>query len=506
MNQVQSALEAAPASRRRLDARERLLLLVPVLAALTVGAAIVSNGNVAMAVAPVAAVCLVTVLVKVPLRYSAFALMFAGLTFENPAEDSGCDLWKSPLYPLGKLLLDQLKQTIPVGALVMTGTDLVLLLLLGGYVYRRAKGLTIDMVGAVPTPRPLIAAALAYLGAVMLSLLWGAATGGDFRFILWQVQRNIYMPLMFLFMQTAFQGVQYRRSLGRLIVTAACVRSLMAIWVHHKFPEAPYGTTHADSMLFATGFCIVLITFMEARDRRSLLRCLAILPLLTWGMIANNRRLVWVEIGETMAFVVIFTRWTRFKIKLVRRILYAVPVIGIYCRVGWNSSSGIFKVASMLRTIVDSKTDSSTAWRDTENYNLASTFGHHPPLGSGYGHPFDMVVPTSEVYPLERYVPHNSILGLWAFLGYVGFSLVWMLLIVGIYFAIRTYRMAKDPTDRATALSAYAAIIIYVLHCYGDMGMGTWTSLYLVPTALTLSGKLAVTVGAWPPAASARSG
>jgi len=478
------------------SARFRLLVGLGFLTLVTIALAIMTDGNVGVIAAPTSAVIVVYLLVKVPLRHSAAALMLAGLTLENPPELPAADLWRSPLYPIGAILLSQLKGFVP--GMVMTGSDLVMALLVGVYVYRRVRGSTMDTEGAIRTPRPLMLAALAYLAGVVLATCWGMITGGDFKYVLWQLQRTTYMPLMFMFIQTAFPGLQYRKSLARLIVGAACIRAMMAIYVRLKFPDAPYGTTHADSMLFATASCIILILFIEKQDRQNMRRCLTFLPLIFWGMLANNRRLAWVEMAETLALVIAFTRWTPFKLKVLRGVIYAAPFFTVYCIVGWGSGSGLFKPVAMIRSVVDSKTDSSSAWRDSENFNLAATMADHPLIGSGFGHPFGLYVPTSEVYELERYVPHNSVLGLWAFTGYVGFSLLWMLLGIGVYLAIRTYRVATDPMDRATALSAFSAIVIYMLHCYGDMGMGTWASLYLVPVALTVAGKLAVALGAWP--------
>ncbi len=41
-------------------------------------------------------------------------------------------------------------------------------------------------------------------------------------------------------------------------------------------------------------------------------------------------------------------------------------------------------------------------------------------------------------------------------------------------------------------------IVIYEVHCYGDMGLGTWTSVFTVAPALAVVAQLAVATGAWP--------
>ena len=73
--------------------------------------------------------------------------------------------------------------------------------------------------------------------------------------------------------------------------------------------------------------------------------------------------------------------------------------------------------------MVDSKRDASTAWRDMENFNLIPPTARARCSGSGFGHPLVEKVKLPDVtaaYELEPYVPHNSVLGLWAFGGLLG--------------------------------------------------------------------------------------
>ena len=46
-------------------------------------------------------------------------------------------------------------------------------------------------------------------------------------------------------------------------------------------------------------------------------------------------------------------------------------------------------------------------------------------------------------------------------------------------------------------------IVVYLVYCYGDLGLGTWTSVFTVAPAFAIASKLAVTTGAWPSRASA---
>src|SRR5436853_6233172 len=125
----------------------------------------------------------------------------------------------------------------------------------------------------------------------------------------------------------------------------------------------------------------------------------------------------------------------------------------------------------------DANVDGSTRWRDWENFHLVFTFRQNPLFGSGFGHPFIQAIElpdVTKVYPLEPYVPHNSVLGLWAFGGLVGFALLWMIYPVGVFFTVRAYRWARTPVERIAALAAAATQICYLMQAYGDLGFGTW--------------------------------
>jgi hypothetical protein len=72
------------------------------------------------------------------------------------------------------------------------------------------------------------------------------------------------------------------------------------------------------------------------------------------------------------------------------------------------------------------------------------------------------------------------------------FTALWSMLPVAIFFAARAARHATAPIDRAAAVSAAAAILVYAVHCYGDMGLGTWASVCTAGPALAFAGRLAL--------------
>jgi hypothetical protein len=152
----------------------------------------------------------------------------------------------------------------------------------------------------------------------------------------------------------------------------------------------------------------------------------------------------------------------------------------------------------VIRSAVDSSTDGSTAWRDLENFDLIYTLKVFPFTGVGYGNPFHELWPLPAVdYELERYIPHNSLLGLWCYGGYIGYTGLTLLWVAGMFFALRAYHHSKVPLEKAAALVCFGMILIYYIQCFGDLGLGTFTGVFLVAPCLAIAGKLAMKSGAW---------
>jgi hypothetical protein len=467
----------------------------------TLALAVLTNGNVVAALAPAFAFLVVYTIVKLPLRYPWLVYMALVMSLDTPAEPFAAGEYRSSLRPIAVALSSQLKNVFPSGALVMSGLDLLIAFTLVVHAVRRAKGSTLDREGYQPTPLPLFIANWACLLAVLVATGWGLATGGAFRWALWQIQRNIYLPLMFLVSVAIFPGPANMRGYLRLLTALACLRSVIAIWLRFQYPEVEYTSSHSDSMLFGTVYCYLIIQLLHGATRRFKWLSVPVFILVGWGMFANDRRLVYVQIVVALAFVFFMSPWTLFKKRVSQITIGSIPLLIAYIAAGWQSPTGIFRPVGTLRSMADSKSDGSTLWRDLENFNLVTTFKHNPIMGTGFGHPYEMAVWLPDItnsYELEPYVPHNSVVGIWAYTGYIGFTLMWMIPLVGAYFSARAYYLSKEPYHRTIALTCFCSVLIYLLQCYGDMGLGSMVAILLISPCTAMVGKLAIQVGAWP--------
>jgi O-antigen ligase len=470
-------------------------------------AVLVGDGHVGVALLPFLGAAAAWALCCLPLRYPLLLVTFLALTLENPSDTPASGLWKSPLYGVGTALLAHLNLLFPTQSwLFFSGLDVVLLAFVGVVAVRLGRLSREQRARELPaTPMRLFA--LISLGGACFMWLWGFVQGGsDVASSLWQMQRVVYLPIWCILFLHVLRGPGDRAALAKVLVGAACLKAVVALYVRATVAPVPpatvldYATTHADSMLFAGAFCVVVALLLGGLRRGRVPLVLVVLPLLVAGMVANHRRVVWVELFAGLLTVYGLAAPSRPKRAISRLLVAASPVGLLYVVLGWGASSGLFGPVQVLRSIVDSTADPSTAWRDWENYNLFYTIRQSPLLGIGYGHEYTEIVrlpDISESYGLYRFIPHNSILGLWAYGGLVGFAALWAMMFVGVFLAVRAARYASSARERTAAISAAAAIVVYLVHCYGDMGLGTWTSIFMVAPAFAVASELAVATGAW---------
>jgi hypothetical protein len=498
----------ASATRIGGDVKAALAVAVP----LMLLAWLAENTYLGLGLALIIVPALIYAAARVPLRYSMMVLMFLALVLPNPQEGIPSFEHPPPFLALGKLFLNHLNTfDHSVGFFSVfpcSGMDLAFLLLGIIHFYRKSTGSRIDSAGQVKTPIAMIKLAHVSLASIGFVWLLGLVTGGDFGFSLWQLNAVMYLPIAFLLFQAALRGPIDHKPLAKVLLAAAAYKSVLAFYVMNYITagkdeysgmvlKLPYATAHADSLLFADACLVVIALLLERAKIKGWAAFL--LPLFAVGMVSNNRRLVWVQVIAVLFTVFIVSKDNPVKRFIRRALVVAAPIITLYVIAGWNSMAGMtFKPVRTLRSVIDAKSDGSSFWRELENFNLIVTLRNNPIFGTGYGHPYQEYVAMPAVdYPLEHYVPHNGILGLWAFSGLVGFAGLAMLWAGGVYFAMRSYHGSKNGTDRAAALVSYAAVLVWLMLAWGDLGLGVWVGVFTAAPALAVASKLAVATGEW---------
>lgn len=461
-----------------------------------------SNGDLLIAAVPLLLTVLGWGIWKLPLRITLFGFMFLALAVEGPIPPD-VPVFGEVFNVAGQLVLMNLNIITKVGPLAFCTVDALTVFLVIAIWYRKAKRSRIDLAGQFQTPTPLAAVAVFTLVGTVGLFALGLLRGGDFRNSLWQVHVLLYVPALFLLFQSAVRGPLDLATLGKLVLAAALVRAglVLIIAANATTPIETAATSHSDSVLFAVVCAVLIARLNERPNARHLTWCVLLLPILIAAMVANNRRLVWVELAAALLSVFLISPWTKVKRGLAYGALLLSPLILSYIAIGWRAKSKIFAPVQTLASMTTSRPDASTIMRDIENYNLLKTLKLNGLFGIGWGRPyveFVGAIDISRLFPQYRYLPHNGLLGLWAFNGLFGFFILFALPVAGVFFAARAYHRARRPDDRAAALCVICTVACHLVQCFGDIGTSSWTSIFLLGPALAVAGKLAVATGAWP--------
>jgi O-antigen ligase/NADH:ubiquinone oxidoreductase subunit K len=465
----------------------------------TVVAGVLSGGNPVLTLAPTGLLALAYLVWKSPLRLSTTALVFLLLALEVTGDAAG--LFRTPLMVVGDLLSDSSGNLTHVRVAVF---EVLVALLLAMVAYRRSRRLDVDGPGHVPTASAVRDLILLYLVGLLYAEALGVVHGVGI--VPWKARYFLHVPLFVLLFQAGYRNPGDFALLGKAVVAAAHVKALLAVYVQMTARaltggELAYATNHGDSVLFVMAIVVVLTPALERTRRGAGLRAALLIPLPLWALFLNGRRIAWAMLAFSLLFVFLVTPWrASWKRTLGRVLLVGAPLILLYVGVGWSSASGAFGPVNKFRTMLDSK-DPSTYWREVEAWNIATTLRDHPFVGIGLGGEYVESMFNDDIstfYPDFRGWPHNTVLGLLLYAGVPGFTCLWLLYPLAIFLAVRAYRRAERPRDRAAALSCLAAVVCAVFMAWGDTGLHFNQTKLALAGALALASKLAVSTGAWP--------
>jgi hypothetical protein len=471
----------------------------------------IATNDLWLAATPLLLAAAILVIRYFPLRVGVLVLIFVALVVDNPQERPAMALWESGLFPPGVLLYSNLDTVLGIPSLHFSLLDLLLAVLALVTLLRRAFPSRAVEPGATQSARPMaLFLLLTFLSVVALEA-WGLMRGGDFKSSLWQVRELLWFPVIGLILLSTLRGPKDQATIGLLVIAAAFVKTLEGLYFFaviapalHVHPQ--YVTIHSDTVLFVTALMIAVSYWLAAPGRTSRILLWSTAAATAVGIVINGRRLAYVDVVACLGLIYFLLPKSPIKRTATRMAILAMPLLLIYCVVGWGSSARIFAPVHALSTVA-SKQDRSSLTRDIENYNLLYTLKQNRLFGSGFGHEYIEISKgdsISQFFSLYRFIGHNSVLWLWMVGGVVGFSAFWMVLVGGIFFAVRAFWLSRRPIDRAAALSAVCCIVAFMLQAYGDMGLQSWTSMWLLAVSLAMSAKLAVAVGAWPVASRQR--
>jgi hypothetical protein len=368
--------------------------------------------------------------------------------------------------------------------------------------------------GKGPRVKPMRTALLAALGALILWLLYGGATGG----IIWQGGWQIYLPLSGIILAFAvaavFRTPEDFALLGKMVLFAAGYRALMCWGFYFLYirtlailPLPEYCTSHDDTVLWVVGMIILALRFLSAKTTGARVNAFLFFVFLGGAVLFNQRRIAWVSLGMGLAMVFWLLPPGRVKRRANQALLAILPFVLIYVAVGWGRSEKIFRPLAGLST-VSTEEDESTKYRNMENLGLITTSKSSSlVMGTGWGHEFIVVSGKTDLSRTKfvqwRYFPHNSVLGLLAFTGVLGFFAYWLPFPTAMYFSARMARLAASPLARQIGIISAAQLVVCANQYYGDMGITYPRSVYMLSLSYAVALRLPILLGLYPGGGSA---
>ena len=361
--------------------------------------------------------------------------------------------------------------------------------------------------GRGPRVQPMKSMLLVSLATIIVWLGYGLARGGDFRFGCWQIYVPLSAVLYAFTIAAVFKTPEHYAMLAKALLVAAAYRAFMCIAYYFvcirtgRVKVTEYLTSHDDSVLWVMAIIILFVRILRTKSQGEKFGAFAFIGVLLAAIQYNARRLAWVDL--VMGLVVLFLLLPPGKAKrrVVRGLFYVVPILGTYVALGWGHTDGIFKPLAAFSSITTTE-DESTKSRNYENLGLISTSKNSGWLiGGGWGHeytPLSMKYDLSKGFELWRYVPHNSILGILAFTGVLGYAWYMLTYPTAMFLNARVARMGNTQAVRDLGLIGAVQMIVCVNQYFGDMGFFQYKVVYVLATSYAIALRQPVLCGAWP--------
>ncbi len=354
---------------------------------------------------------------------------------------------------------------------------------------------------------PMRQALLLILGTTIVAFCYGIICGGEFRYASWQTYLILSTVLLAFTVASTFRTAADFVGLSKWLIAAAVYRATMCwisyfTWGRSIVGEAgAYLTSHDDTIGWVVSILVLIVNAVDKRSLAVTMRNIVLVVFFVGAIQWNSRRLAWVSLAMGLAVLYLLFPKGATKRRMNRIALTSIPFLCVYTAVGWGSQSPLFLPLRSLSTISTSE-DASTLARNTENLGLIATAnGSSFAFGTGWGRPYTYLSLKYDIssFELWRYIPHNSILGVLAFTGVLGFAGFWLALPTAVFLHSRTARLAKDPRAKSGAIIGAAQLVVCANQLYGDMGIFDIKAMYVIAVSYAMALRLPQIAGVWDP-------
>jgi hypothetical protein len=360
--------------------------------------------------------------------------------------------------------------------------------------------------GKGPLVPPMKSALFFVLVTTIAWFLLGMMRGGSARFASWQTYLIFSSVLLAFTMAAVFRTPEHFRGLGKWMVAAALYRALMC-WISYFTwgrnlvgMSGAFLTSHEDTVPWIVAILIMIVNAVEKRSVPVTVRNLFGILFIAGAIQFNSRRLAWVSLALAVAVLYfLFPRGAAVQ-RTVRRAAIAVsPLVLAYVFIGWGRPERIFLPLRSLSS-VSTQEDSSTKARNAENLGLIATVRYNGTLtGAGWGRPYASLTTKYDIsgFELWPYMPHNSILGLLAFTGIVGFTGFWLAFPTSVFLNARVARLSSNARARGVCIVGVSQLAVCANQLYGDVGIFSSQAMCVIAVSYAIALRMPRFAGVW---------
>lgn len=323
-----------------------------------------------------------------------------------------------------------------------------------------------------------------YMLMVIIGEFHGLLTGSDFRFSLEEIRAQVYMLVAYVL---TCNVIQHRKQVAKLlwvIIIGAGLRgiegSLRYIFtIRGSGPGINELYPHEQAFFFNAFLTIAILLPLYGGTRRMKRTVWCFLPFVTLASLANNRRAAVLAFLIALVILLVLMLITDVRRRRVAGWIIVALAVGLppyYLAFQRSSSSWAMPARAIASNFhPDARDASSDAYRVNEDKDIMLAMRSSPVIGTGFGRPMQEVFPLDsidKIYPLEPYLPHNSILWIWMRLGSVGYLIFWLLIGTAVAQSVRLV-LRRDPWMQLLGLFVVLMIVQEVILGYLDI---QWTS------------------------------
>jgi hypothetical protein len=316
------------------------------------------------------------------------------------------------------------------------------------------------------------------IATLAFTFVSGVLRGGDLKQAVYQGRTLFWIPCFAIAIATV-GDMKFLRQLKNVLFIAVCIKASTGLWVYatvnvvDKKRPLDFVTTHADSVTYAMVVAVIIAAWVVGAEKRVRRWHGTTLVFALIGLYTNQRRIAFVGIAFALFIIYLDISPERRRVINKTASRFTVPFV-VYMLVAFTgvSRAPIFRPALSLRSVVIQDDDSSST-RDIENFNLFVTYRTNPLIGTGFGHEYIELVPADyigDVFEQYRYLPHNSLLGLWAYGGMVAAIGYYTMFPAALYLGLRATKRRYTKERWMFSMLGASGIATVLIQGFGDVG------------------------------------